>query len=277
MSNTRVRSGYISEIFSSFQGEGPFLGERHIFVRFLGCSLGCGYCDTPYAATEAGPARMDEAGGGVKCLENPLSVRTVMDAVISQEVFPGLNSKLAVTGGEPLEQPEFLRALLEGLDGRFKTLIETNGILPDALVRVKDLADIISMDFKLPSVTGKGELWDAHREFALAAKGRELVAKAVVSRQTPPGEVETAANILAETAPDALFVIQPLSLPPGSLTARTHRQEPVPPPPLAGEGNMVESIVGGEGDYLLDFYFLAKRILRNVRVIPQVHKIMGVR
>ncbi len=242
-------AGYISEIFSSFQGEGPFVGERHIFVRFLGCSLLCGYCDTPYAMREAGPARIEEAGGGFKRLENPLTVRTVIEAVISQEIFPGFNPKLAITGGEPLEQPEFLRAMLEGLNGRFKTLLETNGILPDALLRVKDMVDIISMDFKLPSATGKGEFWDAHREFVEAAKGRELAAKAVVSRQTPTGEVEMAANILAKAAPDALFVIQP----------------------------MTEKSATPSPEMLFEFYSCAKRILKNVRVIPQVHKILGVR
>ncbi len=242
-------TGYISEIFSSFQGEGPYMGERHIFVRFLGCSLGCGYCDTPYAMAEAGPARIEEAGIGFKRLENPLPVRTVMEAVISQEVFPGFNSKLAITGGEPLEQPEFLRALLGELGGRFKTLLETNGILPDALLRVKDMVDIISMDFKLPSVTDKGEFWEAHREFALAARGRELIAKAVVSPGTPIKEVEMAANILAKAAPDALFVIQPIT-----------EKSATPSPEM-----------------LFEFYSCARRILKNVRVIPQVHKIMGVR
>ncbi len=263
--------GYISEIFGSFQGEGPFVGERHIFVRLAGCSLGCNYCDTAYSMAEAGPARIEEgADKGFICLENPLPVRTVIKAVLSQEVFPGLNSKLAITGGEPLEQPEFLKSLLEGLNGRFKTLLETNGILPDALARVKDSVDIISMDFKLPSVTGKGKLWDAHREFVETAGGRELVAKAVVSPKTPVEEVEMAANILAKAAPDTLFVIQPMTPSPGAPRHPLPRRGEGSDGSLAGEG-------GGEGDYLFGFYSCAKRILRNVRVIPQVHKILGVR
>ena len=35
----------ISEIFSSLQGEGTHVGERHIFIRFEECNIHCTYCD----------------------------------------------------------------------------------------------------------------------------------------------------------------------------------------------------------------------------------------
>src|SRR3989339_2270889 len=37
----------ISEVFSSYQGEGIFVGQPQVFIRFCGCNLRCGYCDTP--------------------------------------------------------------------------------------------------------------------------------------------------------------------------------------------------------------------------------------
>lgn len=227
------------------------MGERHIFVRLSGCSLGCEYCDTSYSLGEADLAYVEEgAGKGSAVLKNPLSSRAVMEAVFAQEIFPGFNSKLSITGGEPLEQPEFLRVLLEELEGSFTVLLETNGILAEALKGVIDFIDIISMDFKIPSTAGKGELWDRHRDFLGAAKNKELIAKVVVSSGTPAEEVGTAAKILAKSAPDALLVIQPVVL-----AAKS----------------------GPSSEMLFEFYSSARQVLKNVRVIPQAHKILGVR
>ena len=45
--NKQKNQSYLSEVFSSIQGEGLYVGDRHLFVRFAGCNLNCQYCDTP--------------------------------------------------------------------------------------------------------------------------------------------------------------------------------------------------------------------------------------
>ena len=40
----------VSEMFYSFQGEGPSLGRRALFVRFMDCNLTCGYSRLPSEA-----------------------------------------------------------------------------------------------------------------------------------------------------------------------------------------------------------------------------------
>lgn len=36
----------VSEIFSSIQGEGKYVGCRQLFIRLIGCNMDCPYCDT---------------------------------------------------------------------------------------------------------------------------------------------------------------------------------------------------------------------------------------
>lgn len=248
----RDMAGYISEVFGSFQGEGPHIGERHVFVRFSGCGLGCAYCDTRDAAGLSGVARVERGPGlGELMLPNPLSVDAVVDAVMAQESFPGFNSFVSVTGGEPLEQPEFLRELTGALGGRFRVLLETNGTLAAELSWVRDGLDVVSMDIKLPSASGLGPLWDRHAEFIGAAAGMELVVKVVVSPGTTPEEVAMAAGLAANHQRGAAFVIQPVT----------------------GKGG----VHGVTGDMLLSFYTEARGRIKDVRVIPQAHKILGVR
>ena len=243
-------TGYIHEVFGSFQGEGPYVGERHVFVRLSGCGLGCDYCDTQ-SSREVRKAALIEAGAGGGFVEapNPLGVDAVVRAVMDLEPWPGFNSALCLTGGEPLEQPGFVKALLSALSGEFRVVLETNGTLPVALREVVGLVDVVSMDIKLPSVSGRGPLWHEHGLFLEGCRDREVVVKAVVSGQTPEEEVAKAAMLVAERAPDALLVLQPVT----------------------GRGREI-----GPGR-LLELFREARGIVGRVRVIPQVHKIMGVK
>ena len=121
----------IIEIFSSFQGEGLFIGQRQIFVRFAGCNLNCSYCDTNDSKSEKSGKLMtvDEV---LAAIEN---VRTPDCHVIS------------FTGGEPSLYPEFINEVARQTD--LKILLETNGTLPEKIDSIEKL-DIVSLDIKLP-------------------------------------------------------------------------------------------------------------------------------
>jgi pyruvate-formate lyase-activating enzyme len=41
----------VVEVFSSIQGEAELVGVRQIFLRFFGCNLRCGWCDSPETLT----------------------------------------------------------------------------------------------------------------------------------------------------------------------------------------------------------------------------------
>jgi len=244
-------TGYVQEIFGSFQGEGPYVGERHAFVRLCCCNLKCLYCDTPASRVKQPAAYIEQAPcGNIITVSNPLSALDVADAIKTQELRPNFISAVSITGGEPLEQVEFVEGILLELKGAYKILLETNGTLAGPFGRVRDLVDVVSMDIKLPSVSGMGGLWDAHAGFLDLCKDKELIVKVVVAPDTPLEEVSLAAGMVAEKTPDAVFVIQPVT-----------------------SGNLPEA----GGDWLLGFYSEANRFLNKVRVIPQVHKLLRVR
>jgi 7-carboxy-7-deazaguanine synthase len=122
----------INEIFSSIQGEGTLIGRRQIFVRFSGCNLDCNYCDTA-------KSRDNKFGESVSTEE--------LFKQINKIITPDFHS-ISFTGGEPLLKAGFIKNFLEKYE--FKSLLETNGSLPNELRKIVELLDYVSLDIKLP-------------------------------------------------------------------------------------------------------------------------------
>ena len=104
-------NGYVSEIFSSFQGEGLFAGRRHVFLRLAGCNLRCSYCDTPDSLERTPTCTIHDCDGGERSLANPLRPDRLSSLLAPFLSAPGVHA-LAVTGGEPLLQAGFLADVL---------------------------------------------------------------------------------------------------------------------------------------------------------------------
>lgn len=249
-----MTSAMIDEVFSSIQGEGPWTGQRHIFVRFIGCDLRCSYCDTPEAVK--GPAGREPRL--CRAQRSPRSTdREPVPNPVASSTLTGLCSRLIVrgpsrptvslTGGEPLLHQEFLSEWLPAMRSSFRIYLETNGIHHEAMQKVNRLVDFVSMDVKLPSATGQKARWEDHRRFLSAASGRVLYVKTVVTGTTAVDEVMVASRLLAEHDRRLTFVIQP-----------------------AGGG-----LAPGPKD-LVRFQDLALEFLEDVRVLPQAHKVLGV-
>ncbi|HLD50446.1 MAG TPA: 7-carboxy-7-deazaguanine synthase QueE [bacterium] len=187
-------SARISEIFSSLQGEGTRLGERHLFIRFEECNIHCQYCD-----------ELDKQG-------TEMSLEAVMETVLKLEKESGPHSFVSLTGGEPLIYLAFLKPLIKKLKSRgFKIYLETSGILPRALEEVVEDCDVIAMDLKPASVTGERGFLEEHRQFLKIAQSRETFAKMVLSKQIDSVEFDELIELVRETAPATPVVLQPLS------------------------------------------------------------------
>ena len=183
--------GKISEVFDSIQGEGLYCGERQIFVRFFGCNLKCGFCDT-----KLGRFMEYEPQGLLNGIK------------LYQEGF----HSISFTGGEPLLQKDFLKEILKLTRAQgYKNYLETNGTLSDELKEVIEYLDIVAMDLKLPSSTGLGHLWDNHRRFLKIASDKEVFLKAVICQTTKEEDLREAIGLIKEINRAAVLILQPNS------------------------------------------------------------------
>jgi organic radical activating enzyme len=186
--------GRIAEVFESVQGEGLYLGEKQIFVRFFGCNLNCQYCDT----------RIDRY--------KEYEVKELLDEINLHHDHGDFHS-VAFTGGEPLLQKDFLNVIMaftkqEG----YKNYLETNGTLYSELKDVIDRVDVVAMDVKLPSSTGMGPLWAMHYNFLKIASQKEVFIKAVICGSTREEDLREALKMIKEVNSGAMLVLQPNSL-----------------------------------------------------------------
>lgn len=239
----------LAEVFVSFQGEGPLVGVRQLFVRVRGCDLACRYCDTPAARDVAGDCLVQRPAGPDRELANPFTARRLFEEL--EPLPPHLHS-LALTGGEPLLYPPFVAELLEQARRHDLPLyLETAGHLPEPLRQVAVGAAFIALDFKLPSTLAAPVPQERFVESYAAAQGRPLAVKMVVTNEVGPDEVAQAAGALAAVSQRGPLVLQPVT-PRGALQ----------PPDRA----LLERLWRAASDHIAD-----------VRVIPQCHPLLGVR
>ncbi len=241
-----MSSAPLVEIFSSVQGEGPFVGYRQAFLRFHGCNLDCSYCDTVQPLPPTHCRFESEPGSGFFSeLLNPVSLSAVIKILRTwRERFPALHHSLSLTGGEPLLHVKTLLQWLPELRTIIPLYLETNGTLPAPLAQVVDHLDYVSMDIKLPSVSGCPPLWEVHRKFLQVATRCNVFVKVVVGPDTPPLEIETASLLIREVDSSIPLVLQPMT---------RNGRSTVP------------------AQFLLKFQEQAVRILNDVRIIPQAH------
>ena len=237
------------EVFSSIQGEGLFVGCRQVFVRLTGCNISCQYCDTQESFAAPARARIETDPGRRSFIEviNPLPVFDLVGYVAALCRSP--HHSISVTGGEPLLYPQVIKALAPLRKTGVKLYLETNGTLPLALQSVINSVDIVSLDFKLPSIMGGKEYWQEHAAFLRIAAARTAFVKIVISGETTQAEIDRSIALIASVDKQIPLIFQPVTA-----------------------VNGVQSVDPAKA---LLWQEQALRQLQDVRVIPQTHKIMG--
>lgn len=239
----------ITEIFSSLQGEGTHLGERHLFIRFEECHIHCEYCDELDK-----PARA-------------MTLEEVLEGVMHWEKEEGPHRFVSLTGGEPLLYVNFLSPLLLRLKALgFQTYLETNGILWQALEAVIGWCDLIAMDLKPASVTKEKSFLAEHRKFLELAKTKEVFIKIILSKEIDIQEFHEHVQLVKDVAPKTPVILQPVSRPHGVHGMTTYSS-------LEVEGHEDPELM----QLLGELQRLATRMIPDVRIMPRLHRILKIR
>lgn len=172
------------------------------------------------------------------------------------EIFLTTGSKpihsISITGGEPLSQVEFLTVFLPVLKEKgYSIYLETNGTLPDAFEKIKKHTDFISMDFKLPSSGGEKDFFSEHGRFLESGMGKDIFVKIVVTDKTVFSEWEKAVNVIAAVDKKITLVLQPVT--PSGLCNKP------------------------DDNTIAKFVEYGRQKLGTVKILPQLHKILGIK
>jgi organic radical activating enzyme len=254
--------GHLSEIYLSLQGEGIWVGVPMVFVRTTGCHRRCRYCDTEFALVAEKQARVWlgwRTGEPNLIVDNPVLVQEVVDWV--EKAAGQIANWVSFTGGEPLLQADFLAMLGKELKGRgFKILLETEGGLPKRLTKVLPFVDAVAADIKLPSTTGETIDWEDCEQFLrmIAIAQVQACVKIVITADIDEKEFCQAVDLLAKLHenPTEFRLLCPMAL----------ILQPVTPARFVTETP--------SRDLLLRLASLAQKKLPDVRIVPQVHKLI---
>ena len=231
----------IFEVFTSVEGEGILYGTKTLFVRLAGCPFSCFYCDTKESLPldSGNEYSIDDAN-------------QFIDQKLQNQTY-----KVNFTGGDPLIQHEAVALLAKNIQNKkIPTYLESSCFDIDRFNHVLPFIDIVKIEFK----TKDSDFIDSqHYEKLISHTMKCLQSsvnakkityiKIVVSSKTQPKDFKKLINeiftIISNDDIDG-FIIQP-----------TYG---VSEPSL---------------DLLLNLYDLVYPFYIDVKVVPQLHKLLG--
>ena len=255
-----VPTANLVEVFWSAQGEGPFVGAPTVFVRFGGCDLRCRWCDSPHTWKPSEACSFqDPQGGPDRIQSNPVPLQDVLEAIFDLGPRPG--DFVSLTGGEPLLQAGMAGAVARTIrEHGLRAHLETHGLAVDGLSRLEGRMDVISMDWKSPTEVRNAvpdrypHFATTHRDFLRRAieLADSVYVKWVISDRTSLTELDEVCQVINEVAPSIPLILQPVT-------------------PAGGVQRRLEAKV------LLEWLRQARERLRDARLIPQTHPLIGTR
>lgn len=236
--NNTEQTALVDEVFFSYQGEGIYAGIPQIFVRFSGCNLRCNYCDTPKSLKKNPGSKYFSAQALFEYINDIYNQ--------NKDKFFSKKPSVSFTGGEPLLYTDFISELIKKyIENKFSVYMETNGTLHQQITKICRYCDVVAMDIKFKSACSK-DLFKDHSKFLKICKNKVFV-KTVITKDTNETEFLKAVNLISKTSKNIPLIIQPASF-----------------------DNVTNEKV-------FKFYSIAVSKLKNVRILPQLHKLWKIR
>jgi organic radical activating enzyme len=238
---TRVR---ISEIFTSFEGEGIFVGKKTLFIRLSGCHLKCRWCDTRYALP---------LDSGID-----YQVEEIKDLIV-KELQP-FTYKVNFTGGEPLLQIEAVIQLADFIKRHtnLKTYIESSCFDSELFSKILPYMDICKVEFKTED---SKVVEDEHYDNLLLNEFRCLEL-AVQNNKTTYIKIVVTNSTKLDSFKNLVYNISKKIEPSDTMSFIIQPSDGIDQPTL---------------NKLLDIYDIVQPMFPEVRIIPQLHKGVGAR
>ena len=231
----------LSEIFTSIEGEGILYGTKTLFVRLAGCPFTCFYCDTPES--------LPLDSGKEYAIQQACDM---IDSHLQDKTY-----KVNFTGGDPLIQHRATAKLAEHVQKKnILTYLESSCFDSERFHDVLPYIDIAKIEFK---TVDSGFVDSGHYDTLIqnaikcmelsTASGKTTYIKIVVSSKTCPDDFSALVKqIFSSAHRDEIsgFIIQP-----------------------------TYGISEPSLDLLLNLYDIVYPYYDAVKVVPQLHKLIG--
>jgi 7-carboxy-7-deazaguanine synthase len=234
----------VSEIFTSIEGEGIFVGKKTLFIRFSGCHLKCRWCDTKYALP------LDSG--------TDYQIDEIKDLII-KELQP-FTYKVNFTGGEPLLQTEAVIELADFIKKHtnLKTYMESSCFDSELFSKVLPYIDICKVEFK----TDDSKVVEDEEYDNLISNEIKCLELAVESNKATYIKIVVTNSTNLESFKNLVYNISKKIKPSDIL------------------GFIIQPSFGIDQptvNKLLDTYDIVQPMFPEVRIIPQLHKEIGAR
>lgn len=234
----------VSEIFTSIEGEGIFVGKKTLFIRLSGCHLKCRWCDTKYALP---------LDSGID-----YQIDEIKD-LITKELQP-FTYKVNFTGGEPLLQTEAVIELADFIKKQtnLKTYMESSCFDSELFCKVLPYIDICKIEFK----TDDSKVIEDEEYDNLLLNEIKCLELAVESSKATYIKIVVTNSTNLESFKNLVYNISKKIKPSDIL------------------GFIIQPSFGIDQptvNKLLDTYDIVQPMFPEVRIIPQLHKEIGAR